>query len=67
MLPTMLEKASFVAAALVLVAQRRVAPAMLGSVSIDALLGVLFLIAYVRTAASTAAQDAPRSTPTAAR
>jgi hypothetical protein len=47
---TMLEKASFVIAALVLAAQQRMAPAMLGAVGIDAILGLLFLIAYIRTA-----------------
>jgi len=55
MLPTILEKAAFATAALVLLAEQRMAPAMLGSVGIDAILGVLFLIAYIRTGVKTTA------------
>ena len=50
MLPTMLEKAVYVVAACVLLAQDQMAPGMMGPVCIDAILGVLFLVSYLRTA-----------------
>jgi len=59
MLPAILEKASFVAAALVLYAGQRMTAAMLGPVGIDAILGVLFVIAYERTRTGATAEDAP--------
>lgn len=48
MIPAILEKASFSVAAAVLVFQHRVSPLMLGPASIDLLLGVLFVAAYVK-------------------
>ena len=56
MLPTILEKAGYVVAALVLFAEDRLAPAMMGPVAIDAILGVLFVMAYARTAADNSSQ-----------
>jgi len=56
MLPTVLEKAAYVAAALVLFAGSRMAAGLMGSVGIDAVLGVLFLVAYVRTGGETISQ-----------
>jgi len=59
MLATVLEKAGFVAAALVLYAGQRMAAGMLGPVGIDAVLGVLFVISYVRTGSAVTAQELP--------
>ena len=49
MLVAVLEKASFAVAAPLLFAAGRVAPIMLLAGGIDAVLGVLFAVAYVRT------------------
>jgi hypothetical protein len=49
MLPGVLEKFSFGLAALALYARGRLATAVLPFAGIDLLLGVLFLVAYVRT------------------
>lgn len=65
MLPTVLEKAGYVVAALVLVAQGRMAVGMLGTVAIDAVLGVLFLAAYLRTGRVSAQQSTPEHWPAA--
>ncbi|NTU82319.1 MAG: hypothetical protein HGA45_23570 [Chloroflexales bacterium] len=65
MLPTVLEKAGYVVAALVLVAQGRMAVGMLGTVAIDAVLGVLFLAAYLRTGRARAQQSTPEHWPAA--
>jgi hypothetical protein len=51
MIPSILEKFSFVAAMVVLYAQHRVHPSDLFLVGIDGLLGVLFLLAFLRTPA----------------
>ncbi len=50
MLPAILEKVSFVIPATVLFLQHRLAPMMLVPASIDLLLGVLFVAAYLKTA-----------------
>ena len=57
MLPTMLEKAVYVVAASVLLAQDRMAPGLMGPVFVDAILGTLFVISYVRTAPKTGTQE----------
>ena len=49
MIPSILEKATFGVAAVVLFLQNRVAPITLGLALIDSTLGVLFLIAYLKT------------------
>jgi hypothetical protein len=49
MIPSILEKFSFVTAMIVLYTQHRVHPSDLFLVAIDGLLGVLFLVAFVRT------------------
>ncbi|MBI1814814.1 MAG: hypothetical protein HYR72_07540 [Deltaproteobacteria bacterium] len=49
MLPSVVEKATFGIATLVLFAQQRLAPLMLAFGMIDLLLGVLFLVTYTRT------------------
>ena len=55
MIPSMLEKASFFIAAVVLYLQQRIATMTLGLAIVDATLGVLFVISYIRTKE----QDAP--------
>jgi hypothetical protein len=50
MIPTILEKAGFGVAVIVLFLLSRVGLSMLGAALIDLLLGTLFVIAYVRTA-----------------
>ena len=55
MLPAVVEKFSFAIAAAVLYFNGRLAATMLGFGSLDALLGVLFLIAYWKTAGSSIA------------
>ena len=52
MLPAILEKASYAGAAILLFAGGRLASALLVPAGIDAVLGVLFLIAYLRTGIS---------------
>ncbi len=49
MLPTLVEKGSFVIAVIVLTLQQRIELFWLGPASIDATLGILFALAYVRT------------------
>ena len=49
MIPAFIEKASFAIAVIVLFLQDRVAPVMLGFAMIDLTLGVLFVVAYVKT------------------
>ena len=56
MLPAVVEKFSFAIAATVLYFNGRLAATMLGFGSLDALLGVLFLIAYWKTAGSSIAR-----------
>lgn len=58
MLPTILEKAGYVIAAIILFAGDRLDPAMLGTAGIDVILGALFVVAYVRTAGATVAPGA---------
>ena len=50
MIPAVLEKAGFVVAIIILFVQHRVSSLMLGLVGIDLVFGVLFVIAYVKTA-----------------
>ena len=45
----LLEKLTYVAAMWVLFAQGRLAPLTLGVVSVDGLLGILFIVAYLKT------------------
>ena len=52
MLPAVVEKFSFAIAAAVLYFNGRLAATMLGFATLDALLGVLFLVAYRKTASS---------------
>ena len=61
MLATILEKAAFVVAALVLMSEQRMGTEMLGPLSIDVILGVLFVMAYVRTGVKTSGQDVPNN------
>jgi len=61
MLPTILEKAAYVVAAIVLVALERMSPEMLGSAVVDAILGALFLTSYLRTAGSPTVQEKARA------
>lgn len=49
MIPSIIEKASFAAAAGALYVQGRVAPALLPFAAIDLILGALFVAAYVKT------------------
>jgi len=49
MIPSMLEKISFVVPALLLYTQQRIPAVILGASLIDLLLGVLFLIAFIKT------------------
>ncbi len=51
MIPAILEKASFSIAVVILFFQNRVSPLMLALAAIDSLLGVLFVVAYVKTPA----------------
>lgn len=51
MIPAILEKATFGIAVVILFAQHRVATLTLGLALIDATLGVLFVLAYIKTAA----------------
>ena len=50
MIPAVLEKASFFIPVIVLYLQHRMSSFMLGAASIDGVLGVLFAVAYFRTA-----------------
>lgn len=50
MLPSMIEKFSFVIACAVLFSQHRVAGAILGGCAADLLLGILFVISFLKTA-----------------
>ena len=49
MIPSILEKAGFGVAAVVLYLQHRVSVVLLGAAIIDLVLGLLFILAYVRT------------------
>ena len=49
MIPAMLEKASFAIAGAVLFLQGRLSPLVLGFAGIDLLLGILFVVAYLKT------------------
>ena len=49
MIPAILEKALFPLAIVILFFQHRVSPLMLGFATVDVLLGVLFVTAYVKT------------------
>lgn len=51
MIPTILEKASFGVAAVVLFLMNRIAPTMLGAGIIDLIFGTLFVAAYMKTGA----------------
>jgi hypothetical protein len=50
MIPAMIEKFSFVIAAIILFLQNRIPVAVLMAAGIDCILGVLFVIAYLKTA-----------------
>ena len=50
MIPSMFEKVVFVIPVAILYSQQRVSPVMFGVSLVDLLLGVLFVIAYVKTA-----------------
>ena len=50
MIPSIIEKFSFAFAVVVLYMQNRVAPMMLGAGLIDLVLGVLFVLSFVKTA-----------------
>lgn len=52
MLPSIVEKASFLLPVIVLYLQQRVSSFMLGVASLDGVLGVLFVIAYLKTPTS---------------
>ena len=54
MIPAILEKVSFAIPVLILYLQQRVAALTLGLGMVDSTLGVLFLIAYLKTATQTA-------------
>lgn len=49
MIPAIMEKFSFAFAVIVLYLQNRVAPMMLGAGLIDLILGILFVLAFVKT------------------
>lgn len=49
MIPSIIEKFSFAFAVIVLYLQNRVAPMMLGASLIDLVLGILFVLAFVKT------------------
>ena len=55
-IPAILEKLSFATAAIILYAQQRLGTTMLLAGSIDLLLGVLFIIAYVKLGNGTEAK-----------
>lgn len=50
MIPSILEKVGFGIAVIVLFLQHRVSPVMLGAAIIDLILGLLFAVAYFKTA-----------------
>jgi hypothetical protein len=50
MIPSILEKAGFGIAVVLLFLQHRVSPVLLGAAIIDLILGLLFLVAYFKTA-----------------
>lgn len=50
MIPSIVEKASFGIAVAVLYTQQRVSTFMLGAAMVDSLLGVLFVLAFLKTA-----------------
>jgi len=50
MIPSILEKAGFGIAVIVLFLQHRVSPVMLGAAIIDLIFGLLFAVAYLKTA-----------------
>jgi hypothetical protein len=52
MIPSILEKAGFGIAVIVLFLQHRVSPVLLGAGLIDLILGLLFAVAYFKTARS---------------
>lgn len=56
MLPTLIEKFSYVIAVLILFNQGRVANPILGAALIDLLLGILFVIAFFKTKGMTQSQ-----------
>jgi hypothetical protein len=49
MIPSVMEKAGFGIAVVVLYLQHKVSPVLLGAAMIDLILGLLFIVAYVRT------------------
>lgn len=53
MIPSILEKFTFVVACAVLLSQQRLPVAMLGGVSADLVLGVLLILAFAKTKSST--------------
>jgi hypothetical protein len=55
MIPSMVEKFAFVIAVGVLLIQKRVPAGIVGFASVDLVLGILFILAYLRTAAPRAA------------
>lgn len=55
MIPAILEKATFAIPVLFLFLQHRVSSLMLGAGMVDAVFGVLFLVAYLKTQANSAA------------
>ena len=55
MIPAILEKASFAIPVLFLFLQHRVSSLMLGAGMVDSVFGVLFLVAYLKTQANSAA------------
>jgi hypothetical protein len=63
MIPTILEKASWAFAAIALFLLGKLSTPMLGAGLLDLTLGVLFVMAYARTAQEASAQT-PRSVPT---
>lgn len=58
MLPSMIEKFSFVIACGVLYNQHRVAGAILGGCTADLLLGILFIVAFAKTSGAAAQSKA---------
>ena len=57
MIPAILEKLPFGIAVVWLYLQHRVAPLMLGFGAVDTLLGLLFILAYVKTPAESSGQS----------
>ena len=53
MIPAILEKATFGVAVLILFSQQRVSTFMLAAALVDSVLGVLFVLAYIKTRAAT--------------